>query len=61
VPIDLVLDGDPWVELGAGASFTCARSGNGRVFCWGSDPHAGLGNGATSANLPVTVLASPIE
>jgi alpha-tubulin suppressor-like RCC1 family protein len=60
-PIDLAIDGDPWVELGAGASFTCARSGNGRVFCWGSDPHAGLGNGATSANLPVTVLASPIE
>jgi len=59
--IPLVLDGDPWVALGSGASFSCARSTNGRVFCWGSDPHAGLGNGATSANLPVTVLASPIE
>jgi hypothetical protein len=58
--IDLVLEGDPWVELVSGARFSCARSDAGHVYCWGSDPHAGLGNGATSANLPVTVLASPI-
>jgi len=57
--IDLVLDGDPWVELASGARFSCARSNTGHVYCWGSDSHAGLGNGATSANLPVTVLASP--
>ena len=59
--IDLVLDGDPWVELGSGTAFSCARSQSGRTFCWGHGPHAGLGNGATSANLPVTVLASPVE
>jgi alpha-tubulin suppressor-like RCC1 family protein len=59
--IDLVLDGDPWVELYSGQRFSCARSEAGHVYCWGSDPHAGLGNGATSANLPVTVLASPVR
>jgi alpha-tubulin suppressor-like RCC1 family protein len=59
--IDLVLEGDPWVELFSGLRFSCARSEAGHVYCWGSSPHAGLGNGATSANLPVTVLASPIR
>jgi alpha-tubulin suppressor-like RCC1 family protein len=59
--IDLILEGDPWVELFSGLRFSCARSEAGHVYCWGSDPHAGLGNGATSANLPVTVLASPIR
>lgn len=57
--IELVLAGDPWVDLHAGRRFSCARSAAGRAYCWGSDPHAGLGNGATSANLPVTVLATP--
>jgi len=60
-PIGLVLEGDPWVELLSGARFSCARSEAGHMYCWGSDPHAGLGNGATSANLPVTVVASPIR
>lgn len=58
--IELVLEGDPWVELYSGLRFSCARSAAGHVYCWGSDPHAGLGNGGASANLPVTVLASPI-
>jgi alpha-tubulin suppressor-like RCC1 family protein len=57
--IDLILDADPWVDLASGLRFSCARSQAGRAFCWGSDAHAGLGNGATAANLPVTVLASP--
>jgi alpha-tubulin suppressor-like RCC1 family protein len=57
--IELVLDGDPWVDLASGLRFTCARSQSGRAYCWGSDAHAGLGNGATAANLPVTVLSSP--
>ncbi|HWO17208.1 MAG TPA: hypothetical protein VNO30_00470 [Kofleriaceae bacterium] len=57
--IDLVLDGDPWVDLASGQRFSCARSQSGRAYCWGSDAHAGLGNGATAANLPVTVLAAP--
>ena len=59
--IELVLEGDPWVELYAGQRFSCARSESGRAYCWGSEPHAALGNGATGANLPVTVLADPVR
>jgi alpha-tubulin suppressor-like RCC1 family protein len=57
--IPLMLDGDPWVQLDSGIGFTCARSEAGRAVCWGVAPHAGLGTGGLSANLPVTVLASP--
>lgn len=54
-----VLPGDPWVQLGAGRGFTCARSAAGLVSCWGLAPHAALGTGGMSANVPVAVLASP--
>lgn len=57
--IDLVLEGDPWIELASGTDFSCARSTAGHAYCWGLDGHAGLGNGGTAANLPVTVVATP--
>jgi alpha-tubulin suppressor-like RCC1 family protein len=50
-----------WVQLVAGYAFTCARSDAGLSQCWGFDPHAGLGNGGRSANLPVTVGARPAQ
>jgi alpha-tubulin suppressor-like RCC1 family protein len=50
---------DPPVRLAAGSRFTCARSSRGQVACWGFDPRAALGNGGRSANLPVTVQATP--
>jgi alpha-tubulin suppressor-like RCC1 family protein len=50
-----------WVQLVAGYWFTCARSDAGISQCWGFDPHAGLGNGARSANLPVIVGARPAQ
>jgi alpha-tubulin suppressor-like RCC1 family protein len=59
--IETPLSGDPWVQLVAGAHFTCARSESGRVFCWGTSERGALGNGGTGANLPVTVLASQID
>src|SRR5262249_24514520 len=52
------LDGDPWVDLRSGSYHSCARSQSGRVFCWGSSSHGGLGSGI-GANLPVTVRATP--
>jgi len=58
VLLDLELPGDPWIQLASGTNFTCARSTAGHVYCWGIDGHAGLGNGGTAANLPVTVVAT---
>jgi hypothetical protein len=48
-----------WVELVAGAHFTCVRSDQGRTDCWGFSPHSALGNGGRSANLPIAVRATP--
>jgi alpha-tubulin suppressor-like RCC1 family protein len=47
--------GDPFVEVAAGATFTCGRTQAGRGFCWGSSPHGALGTGTTAANLPAPV------
>jgi alpha-tubulin suppressor-like RCC1 family protein len=64
-PMPQVASGPPpqgaWVQIVAGYQFTCARSDAGLSQCWGFDPHAALGNGARSANLPVTVTARPAQ
>ncbi|HSD88633.1 MAG TPA: hypothetical protein VLB44_13990 [Kofleriaceae bacterium] len=51
--------GESWAQIVAGLHFTCARTDAGHTLCWGFDPHAGLGNGGRSANLPVVVQALP--
>ena len=64
VPDPRTLDlpaGESWVELGSGDDMSCVRSETGRVFCWGQAVHGGLGIGGIPANLPSTVLASPIR
>jgi alpha-tubulin suppressor-like RCC1 family protein len=54
--LDLALaDGDTWAELTAGAGFACARTAQGRGYCWGSNIHGALGTGAGAASLPVPV------
>ena len=53
------LAGDSWASVATGGYFTCARSMTGVTYCWGIDGHGGMGAGATSANLPVTVIAQP--
>jgi len=64
-PDPQVISGPPaqgaWVQIAAGLRFTCARSDTGLAQCWGFDAHAALGNGARSANLPVTVAARPTQ
>ncbi|HTJ40464.1 MAG TPA: hypothetical protein VL463_00150 [Kofleriaceae bacterium] len=47
--------GETWIDLAAGASFTCARSTAGRVACWGFSAHGALGTGGLGANLPQSV------
>jgi alpha-tubulin suppressor-like RCC1 family protein len=47
--------GDQWAQLAAGATFTCARSTQGHVRCWGFGPHGALGGGALGASLPALV------
>ncbi|MDQ3036220.1 MAG: hypothetical protein M3Y87_27715, partial [Myxococcota bacterium] len=39
------LPGTPAVELSAGETFTCMRTGDGRVACWGSNGQGELGDG----------------
>jgi alpha-tubulin suppressor-like RCC1 family protein len=57
VPTPALLPGiDGVVELGAGRSATCARRGDGSVWCWGENVNARgergrLGVGATTANV----------
>lgn len=45
------------VEIAAGDSHTCARTGTGVVWCWGSNSRGqlGIGGGAASASAPAKV------
>lgn len=40
-----------WTAVSAGLTHTCARRGNGRLYCFGSDINGGIGDGgATNTN-----------
>lgn len=44
------------VEVGAGSSFSCARTADGRIYCWGENGLGQLGNGGTTdSDVPVQV------
>lgn len=53
--------GDRFVELSAGTGYTCARSEQGRGFCWGFQRYGALGTGSTSANAPVAIKLAPAQ
>ena len=46
-----------FTSISAGVSHTCGTTTRGFVYCWGSNLHGGLGNGAT-ANQPTPVSVS---
>ncbi len=39
------------VEIAAGGAHTCARRGDGRVFCWGKNSYGAIGDGTCSSSL----------
>lgn len=47
-----------WANVSAGITHNCGRRANRRVYCWGSDLDAGLGNGAATNN---TGVSSPVQ
>jgi hypothetical protein len=47
---------ETWVDLQAGATYTCGRTSAGRTLCWGSNLHGALGLGAGAATVPIAVL-----
>lgn len=49
------------VEVACGDTFTCARSGEGRVYCWGAGAHGQLGNGQDEEIVPTPVAVVGLE
>jgi alpha-tubulin suppressor-like RCC1 family protein len=49
--------GDSWAQLSAGIGFSCARTTNGRGYCWGSNQHGAVGLGGSASTLPILVRA----
>jgi alpha-tubulin suppressor-like RCC1 family protein len=49
------VQGDPYDEISAGQSHTCARKSSGTVECWGSGANGQLGNGTTTRRQPTPV------
>ena len=54
--VDLDLGEDRFEQVAVGQGFACARTEEGRLFCWGSSIHGALGTGVTGANLPMPIL-----
>jgi alpha-tubulin suppressor-like RCC1 family protein len=60
--IEMTLEvGDRFVDLTSGAGYSCARTEQGRGFCWGFHRYGALGTGGTSANLPIAIKLAPAE
>ncbi|NMB87337.1 MAG: hypothetical protein GYA17_03190, partial [Chloroflexi bacterium] len=57
VPVLVSGAGTSFVGIGAGSEHTCARTGNGYIYCWGSNSHGQLGDRSTISSLaPVAVV-----
>ncbi len=50
VQIDALPGATQWAEVDAGGAFSCGLTSQGAVYCWGSDEHGELGNGARSGH-----------
>lgn len=50
-----VAGGHQFTALDAGATHVCALTGEGKAYCWGSDPYGALGVADTAAPEPVAV------
>jgi alpha-tubulin suppressor-like RCC1 family protein len=50
-----------WRAVGAGASFTCALDGSGKISCWGTNGGAQLGDGTTTGRSAPTPLSGGIS
>ncbi len=66
-PVQVKLDADRTLEnvvkVSAGESHTCALTGTGAVYCWGSNVFGQLGDGTTTGRLyatPLPTLASGV-
>jgi alpha-tubulin suppressor-like RCC1 family protein len=55
VPTEVAGRVTTWTSVSVGTSHACGRRTNGRLFCWGSDRHGQLGNGAATGARPVPV------
>jgi alpha-tubulin suppressor-like RCC1 family protein len=53
------------VEVASGGAFSCGRTADGRVYCWGEDSSGQLGNGAplasSSTAVPVTGITNALR
>jgi len=56
VPVEVFIQKNQFVSIGTGNDFTCVRTKDGLVYCWGKNDSGQLGNGSTMSNLtPVAV------
>ena len=60
VPVAVVRD-IAFVELKAGRAFTCGRTAEGKIYCWGDNRFGQLGSGSLALNsaTPVGVAGVP--
>ncbi len=60
--VDVQLEaGDRLVAITSGTGYSCARSEQGRGYCWGFHRYGALGTGASSANVPTPIKLAPGE
>ncbi|APR84767.1 BNR repeat domain protein [Minicystis rosea] len=54
-------NGTDWIQVGAGASFTCALDGSKQISCWGTNGAGQLGDGTVSTRLSPTPMTGGIS
>ncbi len=59
VPVEVVIAGATFGQVATGGAHTCARTGAGALFCWGTGANGVLGNGdAVQRTLPTPVAGT---
>jgi alpha-tubulin suppressor-like RCC1 family protein len=59
LPFQVAGLGGPVIEVSCGDKHTCARTSDGRTWCWGDNSYGQLGNGTTTNSASPVLVALP--
>jgi len=58
---ELVSGGIPFISIGTGGAFSCARARDESIYCWGDNHHGQLGDGTTDEQRTPGAVGGPVS